>query len=234
MDYDNDIHYPDTCKLAAERGIVVNTILCGNNKDTHKIWNEIAKKAEGRYFQVEQSGSAILIDTPFDNEIADWSRRLDSTRIYYGLAGMQLQMRERAKDSETFYYKADTSAIAQRAAFNSSIAGKDNFRGSQELLGALMDGKIDLDKLSESEMPEEMKKLNDEERKAYIEKKTAEREEATARIKDLSEKRQAFIQKIMDEKKLDKKSSLEYQLFECIRSQAAKAGIKYNDVGPQM
>src|SRR5262249_277476 len=30
MDYKDDVKYPETCKLASEKGIIINTVQCGN------------------------------------------------------------------------------------------------------------------------------------------------------------------------------------------------------------
>jgi len=86
MDYKDDIKYPQTCIRAAKAGIIINTIQCGQHKRTQPIWGDIAKRSEGNYFRVEQSGSAILASTPFDTELAELSRELDDTRIFYGQA----------------------------------------------------------------------------------------------------------------------------------------------------
>ncbi|MGH8512071.1 MAG: hypothetical protein ACREU8_12015 [Gammaproteobacteria bacterium] len=36
------------------------------------------------YFEVEQAGSAVTIVTPFDEELAKLSAKLDDTHLYYG------------------------------------------------------------------------------------------------------------------------------------------------------
>src|SRR5919202_2877314 len=46
MDYPDDVKYPQTCKLAVEKGILINTIQCGPNPETRKHWQDICAKAE--------------------------------------------------------------------------------------------------------------------------------------------------------------------------------------------
>src|ERR1700730_7213222 len=41
MDYADDVKYPDTCKLAVARDIIINTVQCGNHAETRKYWQEI-------------------------------------------------------------------------------------------------------------------------------------------------------------------------------------------------
>lgn len=81
MDYQDDVRYAESCRLATERDIVINTIQCGAMAETTPVWRRIARLAEGRYFQVEQSGGAVLYDTPYDERIAGLSAKLDGARI---------------------------------------------------------------------------------------------------------------------------------------------------------
>src|SRR5690606_20429378 len=67
MDYQDDGKYPEILQSAVARGIVVNTIQCGSMSETAGHWQRIAALGNGRYFQVEQAGSAVAIDTPFDS-----------------------------------------------------------------------------------------------------------------------------------------------------------------------
>ena len=84
MDYQDDVKYPQVVAAAAAKGIVVNTIQCGSMSDTVAPWQHIASLGSGRYFTVEQAGSAVAIATPFDAQIATLSAELDATRLYYG------------------------------------------------------------------------------------------------------------------------------------------------------
>ncbi|MDH3282706.1 MAG: VWA domain-containing protein, partial [Gammaproteobacteria bacterium] len=84
MDYQDDVKYPQTLALAKQKGIVVNTIQCGRNGRALQAWQQMAQLGDGRYFQVEQAGGAVALATPFDEELAEMSRKLDDTRLYYG------------------------------------------------------------------------------------------------------------------------------------------------------
>src|SRR5690606_38849055 len=70
MDYDNERQYPETLKRAKTEGIVVNTVLAGDDPDTRKIWKEIAQTGNGRFVAIPQDGGQVtVIETPFDNDI---------------------------------------------------------------------------------------------------------------------------------------------------------------------
>ncbi|MBN1765669.1 MAG: VWA domain-containing protein [Sedimentisphaerales bacterium] len=231
MDYTDDIKYPQTCRQAAEAGIVINTIQCGSFGQTEPIWSEIARLAEGRYFQVEQSGSAILAATPFDTELAELSRKLDQTRLYYGSAEViKLQM-QRMEMADGIYAEASDSALAQRAAFNSGKAGERNFLGSQELINDIETGQVTLAGLDEDKLPDDLKTMSDNEREAFVKEKSEQRRELQAQIRDLSDKRQNYLKEQI--KNSTDKTSLDHGIYECIQGQAARRGITY-EAGPSL
>ena len=51
MDY-NEIRYPQIVASAMEKGIVINTIQCGNMPMTVEPWSQIASLGHGSFFQV--------------------------------------------------------------------------------------------------------------------------------------------------------------------------------------
>ena len=84
MDYQDDVKYPEICKLAAKSNIILNTVQCGNMASTTPVWEEIAKLAEGDYVAIAQSGGVAAISTPVDAEIAKLNRELGITVVAYG------------------------------------------------------------------------------------------------------------------------------------------------------
>ncbi len=227
MDYEDDVKYPETCELAAKKGIIVNTVQCGTHGPTMPVWREIASLAEGRYFQVEQSGSAILASTPFDARLSELSRELDETRLYYGSAEVKAAQEARKAMADRIYEVAAPSATAQRAAFNVGEAGKFNFAGGQELIQDVADGTVKLAEIEEKELPENMRKMSPEEREKYLAKMSAKREELQAQVKELAAKRQAHIEDQVRNTKLAGEQSLDSAVFECVQEQAARKGIQY-------
>ncbi|MCP4642527.1 MAG: VWA domain-containing protein [bacterium] len=234
MDYEQDVKYPATCKKAAKKGIFVNTIQCGDISSTAPIWREIAAKAEGKYFRVEQSGNAILAGTPFDEELDQLASQMEGTRLYYGSAAVQAEMAERVADSRRTVAAAPVAAKAARASFSAKAAGMKNFAGKNELVLDYSDGKVALDDLEEAELPAEMKGKSKEEQQAHLEKMAKDRKELVEKIEALSKKRQAHIKQQLEKSNLDKKGTFDYSVFECIQTQAAKKGLTYKEDGPAL
>src|SRR5262249_35205344 len=85
MDYPDDVKYPVTCKKAAERGIIINTIQCGNDAECTKFWKDICVKAEGSFVQIPQDGGVKqVVATPFDKRLAEINREMAETTLVYG------------------------------------------------------------------------------------------------------------------------------------------------------
>jgi Mg-chelatase subunit ChlD len=233
MDYNDDVKYAETCKKAVEKGIYINTIQCGNHADTIPFWKEIATKGEGEYFRVEQSGSAILASTPYDDELETLSREMDKTRIYYGDAKAMKVQEMRETKAKGIYAAAPASAKASRAVYMASDAGSAAFAGTNELVSDISAGKADVAKIEEIELPENIRRMPKENRLEYVNEMAKKREDIQAKINDLNQKRQEHMKKESEKTGLDKKQSLDAGVFRCIQTQAAKRGIEYKG-GPEL
>src|SRR5262249_16685516 len=86
LDYADDVPYATTCRLACEKGILINTIQCGSTDSTTRYWKEIAAKAEGRFVQIAQDGGVQTVSTPFDARLAQINTAPARSTVPYGAA----------------------------------------------------------------------------------------------------------------------------------------------------
>lgn len=228
MKYQDDVKYTRSCRKAAEKGIIINTIQCGNMAETKPVWQEIARLGRGDYFNVAQSGSAVLYDTPYDAKIAELSRDLDGTRIYYGNADDFRKIKARKEAADDIYESAKPSAVAKRTIFNTKAAGAKNFSGSQELVQAVDSGDIKLSNLPKDQLPPELQDLSLDALEEHVKAKGAKRKQLQTKIEKLAQKRQAFIEAKVKEEGEKGTNSLDAQIFKCIQSQAAEKKIIYS------
>ncbi len=228
MTYPDDIKYPHSCTLAAGKDIVINTIQCGSMAGTMPVWQEIAQRGNGDYFQVAQSGGAVLYDTPYDEAIADLSRSLDATRIYFGDADHLREMEDRRKTADAIYRSAKPAAVAKRTIFNSTVAGVKNFTGSQELVAAVESGELLLSDVPKAHLPADLQGMEAPQLAAHVEARSKERKRLQARVEDLGNKRQHYIEAQVRKATDAGAASLDSKLYRCIQSQAAGKGIVYS------
>jgi hypothetical protein len=222
MDYENDVKYLETCQAAARAGVILNTIQCGDWSETTKVWQEIARKAEGRFVQIDQSGGMTAIETPFDERLAELSGKLSGTTLFYGDARLRETARAKLAEAGVAADAAPAEAKAERAGYlakSGRIAGAD-------LLGMLEREEITLDKIEKKHLPEDLQELTDEELQAEIAKRLAERKEIQAELLELDRKRAEYIKDALA-KRGDEKDAFDEKVLEALRAQAAKIGVTW-------
>jgi len=229
MDY-NEVRYPAIVASATEKGIVINTIQCGDMSTTIAPWTQIAGLGQGSFFQVEQAGGAVAYTSPFDAEIAALSARLDDTRLYYGTEEEKARMHMKVAATDKLEETASVASLARRGVFNAAVGGRANLLGENELVDAVASGIIELDDLEPNALPEALKPMAPTEQRAYVARLAGEREDLKRQIQELSADRDGYLAKKVDEAG-GMKDSLDMLLYEAVKEQAGKAGLEYEN-GP--
>lgn len=225
MDYPDEVQYPEVLAEARQRGIVVNTVQCGEAGVTRVHWGRIAQLAGGQYFNVSQDGGAIAIATPFDEQIAALSESLDATRVYYGTAKEQAAAREKEAAAAVLHEKAESGSRARRAVFNASDSGRKNFLGDKELIDAVASGRVGLEEIDEDALPASLQAMAPEERADAIAEQAKKRDELERQIETLAAQREAYIGEQLAETG-GAEDSLDYKIYSAVRAQAALKGLE--------
>ncbi len=203
MDYQDDVKYPEVCKKAVKKDLIINTVQCGNMASTTPIWKEIAKLAEGDYVAIAQTGGVAAITTPVDAEIAKLNRELGVTVVAYGSAGGRLAVEKKLKlateaDDEVAADRLSVLSLKSKAVsvFSSSApapAAGAYIDGDGDLVAGLASGKYDYDKIEEDKLSDELKKMTPEKRKVYLKEQVAKRAELQKKLDELLVKRRDFV-----------------------------------------
>jgi hypothetical protein len=231
MDYADEARYPEILAAASQRGIIVNTIQCGEMAQTALAWADIAKLGGGTYLQVEQAGNGVAIATPFDSDIAILSAELDGTRLYYGSPEVLAAAEVKVAATDKLHELASLESRARRAAFNASASGSANLFGENELVDDIEHGRVDLNAVSRSELPAPLQALDPDQRQAVVAGLIEKREELRKRIQELGSRRDAYLAEQV-EAVGGAAGSLDEQIFEVVRDQAAAKGLDYS-TGPK-
>lgn len=228
--HENYADVPDTRKTAieaTEKGIVVNTIQCGQIPGTREVWQAIAQRGNGQYFSIAQDGGVQTIATPYDEQLSQLATKLGGTFVAYGGGAGESGERHRdaakkAADSiEEKFAAARAPARAERA-LNKTVNTKAYIG---DLLQDIENGSVQLEKLNEEDLPTELRKMSPEERKKEIEKRLAERKEIRAQITSLSQQRLAFIS--AEKKKSGAKvDGFDAAVINALKEQINRKGIK--------
>lgn len=215
---------------ASDLDIVVNTIQCGDDAQTQDHWSRIARWGSGQYIKVDQSGGALVLATPFDERLAHAASELDKTRIYFGDANAQRRARQKQHDAATLDAGAPMAARARRAIFNASSGGEYNFAGDNELVDAFGRGEISIESVPTDQLPTSLRSLSPQERVVAVNRAAARRASLLSEIRSLTGQRSAYIDAELQSDRADASQSLDQQVFETVRGQAAQKGISYEEV----
>lgn len=197
--HENYLDVPDTITTAAnavEKGMIVNTIQCGNMPATRGVWEAIAKRGNGQYFAIAQDGGVQTIATPYDEQLGQLATKLGGTFVAYGGgAGTDGERyREATKIAagmaeESIAADAPSVAKAERAV--NKAVNRQAYIG--DLMQGIENGSVQVDKLKEEDLPADLRSMSAEQRKQDIEKRLAERQELRSQIMTLSKQRADFI-----------------------------------------
>ncbi len=227
MDYDDDQRYPVTAQQAVRKSITIHTIRCGGNAAAERQFRDIAAKAEGRFFSIEQSGGAVAVVTPYDSEIAKVDGELRATTLAYGGRAAREEAKRKLAEVDATLAAAPAEAKAERAAYASRAAkaAPSAAYGGADLLSAVEARSVKLDKIADDELPDEMRKMTAAERQAYVDKKLAERKARQARLDELNRKRADYLAE--QAKKGAARDSFDAKVLDAVKEKGAKVGLRY-------
>jgi Mg-chelatase subunit ChlD len=190
MDYKDDVKYQVTCRNAAARGIIINTVQCGDVPETRTVWQDIARRAEGSYVALSQDGNMTVVATPYDDEIARISAEIGATLIPYGDPARQAEAVEKVSSAAG----APAAVASDRAAYNLAAGGKA-IQGAGDLVADSADGTVNIATIRKEQLPPELQKMTSAQLAAYVAKASAKRTELNASLEKLSRQRADYMAK---------------------------------------
>ncbi|HYN85965.1 MAG TPA: vWA domain-containing protein [Pyrinomonadaceae bacterium] len=229
-DYRDEPDVLTTTQLAVERGMMVNTIQCGQLPQTGPVWEQIARRGEGQYFRIAQDGGVeAAVATPFDAKLSELASRLGGTYMAYGggpgstgttYRAAAAARQEAAEKSITA--SAPAAATADRAA--NKALNKDAYVG--DLLQAIENGTLTLDAVPADDLPDDLQKLSKEERAKVVGTRLDERRKLRAEITTLSRQRDEFIAAERGKKTGKAQTGFDAAVATALKAQLARRGIK--------
>lgn len=212
-------------QLANARGIVVNTIYCGNANDSLAAgWREVASMTNGLYASIDQNSAAVAnIATPMDEKLTKLNQALNDTYIAYGEAGERY--RENQLDQDRNAGAMSSSAIASRVV---TKAGKLYDSSKWDLVDAVNSGKA-LEEIEVENLPVPMQAMDNEEREAFVKEQAGKREALQAKIRELGKDRRAFIENVRKKQEGSAPKGLDEVIQKGLKSLAEAKGFTFED-----
>jgi hypothetical protein len=213
MDYSDDVKYPDTCRKARARGILINAVQCGDDAECALHWRDIARKGRGCFVVIPQTGGVRRVTTPHDKRLGEINADLVRNTILFGPAS------KRESDQKKLAVAADlpVEAAADRAGY----LAKEGIAAPYDLIDAIRAGKVKLEDLPTHELPAEMQKMTMSQRLEYLGKLARTRAALLREAFDLDRQRAgaAELQRNRD--------SFDGQVLEVLRKQAMSRRLRF-------
>jgi len=190
-DYQDVPSTVSTTKLARQKGIIVNTIQCGDMHETVAPWQDIAQYGGGEYFMIAQNGGVQTIATPYDVELAALGDKIGGTYLAYGKKDERTLKQSKQAAIEMHVLAAAPAPARADRAVNKAINA--SAYDESDLVQKIETGSVNMSKLKEEDLPDDLQKLKPEERQTKIDQTIAERKSIRARILVLSKQRDQFL-----------------------------------------
>jgi hypothetical protein len=206
--------YQKSCKEAAAKGIIINTIFCGDrNEGIRTDWKNGADLSDGVYSNIDQDKPIAQIIAPQDDEINMLGQDLNKTYLGYGARGKAAKELQSTQDANAV--SVSPSALAQRSV---AKASKQYSNESWDLVDASAKDSTMIDKLEKENLPEEMQNMNLEQRKNYLQQNVQKRKILQEKINKLNAERRTYVAE--QEKKNSQENTLDNAMLQSIRKQA--------------
>lgn len=217
-----DVDYKTACKKSIKNGIVVNTIFCGNYEEgVQTMWKDGADISDGKYINIDHNAAIVHIDAPQDADIIKLGQELNKTYIAFGNYGREKKELQAEQDANSM--SLSNEVMVERSVTKSGGQYKNS---NWDLVDAKKDGSVKIEELKDEDLPDEMKKMNIQERKAYVDKMDKEREQIQKKINRLNDERSKYVAKKMLENKND--NTLDAVMIKTIREQAKNKNYKFD------
>ncbi|CAN5785952.1 hypothetical protein BH11BAC4_BH11BAC4_03920 [soil metagenome] len=212
--------YTRACDEAKNKGVIVNTIYCGDKmQGIREHWNLSAECGNGSFTNIDQNAKIDDITTPYDSTIFALNDKLNGTYIRYGSQGA-VGYAAQAKADE-INYNMNKSVAVKRVTVKGQ---KDLYKNSTwDIVDAASDDKNFTEKVDMKTLPDSLKNKSRREIKLVIEKKASERSAIQKEIESVNSKREIYI---AEEKKKsatgNQHATLESEIEKIIKKQAIR------------
>jgi len=223
------VNYVNSCTLAVDKGIIVNTIHCGEESvGKNTGWSDGAERGGGKSFNINQDRQVHRIKSPQDQILIKLNAELNDTYLWYGNKQSRQSFRSNqlAQDSNSFSGKlvpggsgigmgggmgmggigAGGTGMGPSAGFGARAKSKamgvyNNQK--RDLVDAAKSNPGVLKSVKKEHLPDEMQKMTDEQRKSHLQQVAAKRAELQKKILEVSAKRDAYIAEAKKKKAIE-------------------------------
>jgi hypothetical protein len=208
-------------EAARRRDVVVNALYAGSReRAVSEGWPDVARAGGGTFSAIDASASLLQVATPHDQELLELNARLNATYLPYGergATGLANQLVQDNNATRLGVQSCSSRIVAKGSALYDSSAW--------DLVDATLRDDFQWAALRDADLPEVLRPLTPERRKAHVEALRATREGIQERIEAVSQDRERFLDRHRRKRATEKGPGLDEALRGALIEQAGTKGF---------
>ena len=185
-----NLHYTKSCTRAKEKGVIVNTIYCGDyQRGLAEHWNLAGECGNGSFSHINQDAKEPDIPTPYDTTLIVLNSKLNKTYIGYGSAGYANIMRQEEVDQLNYSTSKGVASKRIEAKAKSNVYNN----ASWDLVDANKADSTYIAKVDRKSLPDSLKNKSTAELQQVVKEKTKERKAIQEEIISVNNSRTKYI-----------------------------------------
>lgn len=220
-----NVLYTSSCNDAKNKGVIVNTIYCGDRmQGIREHWNLNSECGNGSFTNINQNDKIDDIPTPYDSLIITMNGTLNQTYMAYNSFGYNKMREVVAVDAMNSSMSKSAGIKRTKVKGNSKIYNQ----ASWDLVDAKEKDKDAIAKIDRKTLPDSLQKKTNEELEQIVEVKRQQRSAAQKEIETLNAKRDAYIaaEKAKNAANKNNAATLETEVEKIIKEQAKRYNMK--------
>ncbi len=218
------VDFTGACERARAKGIVVNTIFCGDHQEgVRSQWYAGAMAAKGSYFSIDHNAVTEQIASPYDAELVQLEQRWNAANIHYGKQGTYQKENMEAQDRNAGALGSSTSGKRREYKVKNSYLNRT--WDLTEVEARSLDSVVR--KVDRADLPEKYRSMDATALKQEVVRLQGEKQQLKDRIVLLNAQRDRYVAE--QRKAQPGNSGLESSILAAIEKSAQAKGIRFEE-----
>ena len=214
--------YTKACAEAKDKGVIVNTIYCGDRmQGIREHWNLSAECGNGSFTNINQDAKIEDIPTPYDSLLFSYNDKLNGTYLTYGTNRVYFSANQATQDRLNTSMSKTAGIKRIKAKSNAKVYNNAQW----DLVDAKeKDGEGALAKIDKNILPDTLKNKTNEELEKIVSEKAKERGIVQKEIAQLNTQRDAYIaaERVKNAANKNNVATMESEVEKIIKEQAKR------------
>lgn len=220
-----NISFTQACTSAKSKGVIVNTIYCGERQQgIREFWNLMGECGNGSFTNINQDYKIEDIATPYDDEIFKLNEQLNNTYISYGARGQEFYEKQQKMDEANTMMSKKAGIKRAEAKSNSTVYNNAEW----DLVDRTAGKDAELEKIDKKTLPDSLQNKSTAELKTIIVQKQKERAAIQTKIITLNQQRQQYINNQKNNTGGQTVSTMETEVERIIKEQVKRFKMNVN------